>query len=169
MVWNISGHSESRIVGSIDRGQPWTAGSRLRESWVGHRWAWTWQMFTAAGLGLGFNGTLTFGAIGHKPQAFPMHDEEPKRSDPCVVGALQCAVKSENLQKQDPETRRAWRRGVFQNAVGFRRWRDPSSALQKRGTREGGWFWASRATPLVRHVFFFLNTDKPVEMIQLEK
>jgi hypothetical protein len=30
----------------------------------------------------------------------------------------------------------AWRRGVFQNAVGIRRWSEPVVSSKKRGTRE---------------------------------
>lgn len=43
----------------------------------------------------------------------------------------------------------------------------PVVSFAKRGTREGGWFWPSRATPLVPYFFFI--TGIPVERIKFNK
>lgn len=77
-------------------------------------------MLAATTLGWRVNGALTLGVgIGDEPQAFPVHGcERPRRSDPCVAGTRRswcCEAAGEDWTK----SRRTWRRGVFQNAVGI--------------------------------------------------
>lgn len=79
-------------------------------------------MLASAGLRLRFKVGATFGAaVGDESQAFPMHGclgERRSCSDPCVEEVKSEAKRRGGEMGGCSKNGRAWRDGVFQNAVG---------------------------------------------------